>query len=198
MFAYCNNNPVNGWDPDGDFYTPGQIHDFVLKDICERSPSKKYTDNYMRYTETIFRKKFYTYGYCDLYDTVTHEIWELKRINSGATCKYIAASIQLSFYVEKGEFVHRPDRGYYKGGTVSTIEANVFMKPDNDGEGVYVIGYFDAGGGVLFYDYMYVPSLEEAAYAVLAVGGTIAIAASAPVLAGAAAGALASVAAAFA
>ena len=129
----------------------------------------------MRYTHAIFRKKWYTYGFCDLYDTVTHEIWELKRINSGPTCTYLAAEIQVGYYVDKGEFVNRPDKKYYKGGTYSEIPANVFIKPDNDGEGYYVIGYFDAGGGVLFYDYMYVLSEKEAALVVLVVGGALSL-----------------------
>ena len=167
MFAYCNNNIINSKDPTGEHYTPGQIHDFVLEDICMHDPKKEYKNNYMIYKERYWG---HTYGFCDLYDTTTHEIWELKRINSGATCSFLAARAQLSNYVRNGVFKHRTDTNYVIGGEKSTVDPNVFYKPDNDGEGVYVIGYFDTGMGVLFYDYQYVPSLKEAATCAAVVG----------------------------
>ena len=41
----------------------------------------------------------------------------------------------------------------------------MFTKKDNDGSGTYVIGYWDTGVGVLFYDYVYIPSGDELAIA---------------------------------
>ena len=39
MFAYCNNNPVNFWDPTGEL-TQGQIHDLVLEEIVKEKGGK--------------------------------------------------------------------------------------------------------------------------------------------------------------
>ena len=68
------------------------------------------------------------------------------------------------------------------------ISSNVFTKTDTDGRGKYVIGYWDTGVGVLFYDYYYIPSGEEVAVGVAI--GAIAVLAGVAVGAGVGAGAL--------
>ncbi len=44
-----------------------------------------------------------------------------------------------------------------------------------NGKGIYVIGYFDAGNGLVFYDYFYIPSSDEAAAVGCAVIGIYAL-----------------------
>ena len=163
MFAYCGNNPVYRSDDTGTFYTSGQIHDFVVKDICKNNPNKTGDDTYISYYEPVFRgRKWYTYGFCDVYDIKTHEVWEVKRLGGGSTCSPTAAAIQLGNYVMHGFLKHHNNWQLKFGGTETSIEPNVFTKMDSDGRGTYVIGYFDAGNGLVFYDYFYIPSPEEA------------------------------------
>lgn len=71
------------------------------------------------------------------------------------------------------------------GGKETDISSHVFTKLDSDGEGIYVIGYWDTGVGVLFYDYTYIPSGEE----LLVAAATAIMAALAGVAVGAVGGA---------
>ena len=156
MFAYCGNNPITRVDNNGQYYTSGQIHDFVITDICNKNPSKKGSrkDNKIIYSKPIFSS---TYGYCDIHDSLTGEVWELKRFSNAPSCQFAAAYMQLSNYVG-GHLENDPNKPLTFGGTHTMISPNVFTKPDSDGKGKYVIGYWDTGVGVLFYDYTYVPS----------------------------------------
>ena len=183
MFAYCGNNPVIRVDDNGQYYTPGQIHDFVIEDICEKDPNKRGSreDNKIIYSKPVF---FSTYGYCDLYDNTTGEVWELKRFSNAPSCQFAYAHAQLSNYVS-GHLVKNPKMSLKCGGEKTMISHNVFKKWDTDGKGVYIIGYCDTGVGVLFYDYIYVPSGDEVAVGV----AIIAMAAFAGWALGAAAGA---------
>ena len=160
MFAYCGNNPIMYRDPEGERYTSGEIHNFVVKEICNNDPNKEKDNTYVKYKKPIQRYgRTCTYGFCDVYDVVTHEMWEVKR----ASLDFERAVKQLSNYVNNSAFVYRDDQEYYVGGTFSTIDANFFTKIDKDGEGTYCIAYWDAGNGIVYYDYVYIPSLAEAA-----------------------------------
>lgn len=106
-------------------------------------------------------KKFSVYGFCDLYDTETHEIWDAKRFGGGVTCSKLYAMAQVNNYVNNGTFTKQAPAELKVGGTVSKIPSNCFIKPDRDGQGNYMIWYWDAGDGVIFYDYLYVPSGQE-------------------------------------
>ena len=185
MFAYCGNNPIVRTDDSGQAYTPGQIHDFVIDDICKNDPNKEGSreENKVIYPKPIL---FSTYGYCDLYDNITGEVWELKRFSGAASCQFVYAYAQLSNYVS-GKLAKKPHIPLKFGGDKTIISSNVFTKPDNDGEGIYVIGYWDTGVGVLFYDYRYIPSGDEAARSIAIVA--IAALAGFALFAGAGAGA---------
>ncbi len=161
MFAYCGNNPIIRIDDKGQYYTSGQIHDFVIDDICSRDFTKKGSrqDNKIIYSKPFF---FSTYGYCDVRDSITNEIWELKRFSNAPSCQFAYAYTQLSNYVG-GHLENNPQANLKYGGEKTMISPNVFTKTDNDGRGEYVIGYWDTGVGVLFYDYMYIPSGDEVA-----------------------------------
>ena len=172
MFAYCGNNPVIHRDDAGTYYWPSEIHNFVVDDICDNNSNKTGDDSYISYYEPIFRgRKWYTYGFCDVYDTVTHEVWEVKRLGGGTTCTPAAAGAQLANYVLRGYLKYNDNWELKFGGTKTTIAPNVFTKMDRDGKGTYVIGYFDAGNGLVFYDYFYVPSGDEAIAGACAVIG---------------------------
>ncbi len=155
MYAYCGNNPVFSTDPYGTYYTSGQIHDFVLDDICKQNNEivRKYT--YMRYKEPY---KKHIYGFCDLYRPSTGEIWEVKRHSSAYSCSFIYATAQLTNYVYNGIF-QRQEQGELKIGEY--IPAGCFLKGDNDGEGQYIIGYWYDRMGIVKYDYYYLPTAEE-------------------------------------
>lgn len=159
MFAYCGNNPIIRVDDSGQYYTRGQIHDFVIDDICDKDSRKRGSraENKIIYSKPVF---FSTYGYCDLQDITTNEIWELKRFGIAPSCQFAYAYSQLSNYVD-GHLEKKPTQKLKFGGTQTMIESNVFTKLDNDGKGTYVIGYWDTGVGVLFYDYTYIPSGDE-------------------------------------
>ena len=167
MFAYCGNNPIVRVDENGQYYTSGQIHDFVIADICKKDSTKKGSreENKIIYSKRIL---FSTYGYCDLQDSTTGEIWELKRFSNAPTCQFAYAHAQLSNYVN-GHLEKKPMKELKFGGTQTMIEPNVFTKLDNDGKGKYVIGYWDTGVGVLFYDYIYIPSGDEVAVGIATV-----------------------------
>ena len=162
MFAYCGNNPISYVDETGEYYTSGQIHDFVVEDICKNNPNKCGKNTYMRYKEPYLKgNKYHYYGYCDIFDIETHEIWEVKRFGGGSSCSPAAAMRQLQNYVANGVLNYFAPCEQYTGGTFSEIPMNEFFKRDNDGKGTYVIGYWDTGMGVIYYDYYYIPDPKE-------------------------------------
>ena len=171
MFAYCGNNPVIREDKSGQTYSSTEIHNFVLEDICKKHPTMSRKNTYMKYKKKYW---WHTYGYCDLYDTQSGEVWEAKRYMGGISCSKAAASDQLQNYVNNGVLVSNPSLALCTGGTYTAIEPNVFEVMDKDMEGVYVVAYWDAGDGIIFYDYVYVPSSKELATVAI---GSLAIAA---------------------
>ena len=73
--------------------------------------------------------------------------------------------MQLDNYINNGTFVHQEKKnGYIKGGTKTEIMKNVFYKRDYSTGGTYRINYWDAGDGIINYDYIYIPP-KKAAYA---------------------------------
>ena len=109
------------------------------------------------------------YGFCDVYDKVTHEVWEVKRISYAASCSPDAASEQLANYVVHGYLKSQPNWNLKFGGEETSIRPNAFTVPDTDGKGMYLIGYFDAGYGLVYYDYTYIPSSGETVVAACAI-----------------------------
>ena len=79
MFAYCNNNPAACVDGDGDIpqaVTDKLVHDAVLAMIAFEQPNLSMTQTCIYYNgENIWGG----FGYCDLFNTVTGEVWELKK-----------------------------------------------------------------------------------------------------------------------
>jgi len=167
MFAYCNNNPVNYSDPSGKALTPTHIHNAVVDDIIRHNPGKTKTSPKILYYATYYGRE---YGLCDVYDINTGEVWDVKRYKGGTTCSPSAATRQLENYTNNGYLKALPGLSLTKGGTYTTIPANVFKVRDDLGKQTYVIGYWDAGiydsvAGIVYYDYICIrdPELSSGA-----------------------------------
>ena len=173
MFAYCGNNPINRTDPLGTLYTPAEIHNFVVDDICRVDPNKTRKQPKIKYKEIYFEHE---YGFCDVYDISTHEVWEVKRIDGGVSCSIKMAKKQLENYVFNGVLQAHEEWELKVGGTQTTVSGNCFAIRDKDGRGTYIIGYWDISeyspvSGIIFYDYIYIPDPQEAVNAIGALLG---------------------------
>ena len=157
MYAYCGNNPIFYKDSTGTLRSRAEIHNAVAANISERSSGLiKDKKTYLKYKNNPSR-----HGFCDLYHSVTGEVWEIKRWGGGLSCSKFAARKQLENYVKNGYLVHNPNLSLQIGG--DQIQSNGFLYPDNDGEGQYWIFYWNAGHGIIFYDYFYLASAKEVA-----------------------------------
>ena len=84
------------------------------------------------------------WGYCDLYNATTGEVWELKRV----TCSYDKAVAQLNKYV-KGRLKDFKSIKLKKGGmSIGEGAFNVDL-----GDKTYYVWYWNEGGGIIYYDY---------------------------------------------
>ena len=152
MFVYCNNNPVCCYDPTGEL-TDAQIHNSVLAAIIVSYMQGGYyflsmTDTLIYYNgENIWSG----WGFCDLYDTWTGEVWELKKASSSYTCSTKYAKRQLGKYVN-GRLASDPDLELSRGGDL------VFGKHTytiGDINGTYTITYWQECQGILRYSYTF-------------------------------------------
>ena len=161
MYAYCGNNSIFYKDSTGTWRSKTEIHNAVGENISQiHSGLIKNKDTYMRYNNDSIH-----YGYCDLYHQITGEVWEIKRWRGGPSCSKFAARRQLENYVENGYLVYAPNLKLDYGGKQTKIQSNGFLYPDKDGEGQYWVYYWDAGEGIIFYDYIYFASEKEVAEA---------------------------------
>ena len=158
LYVYCGNNPVVFVDLTGNKYSKVEIHNFVLADIKSRYDNMNDKGTYIEFSKG--------YSYCDLYNDQNGEVWEVKRYGNSSSCSKWVAKKQLNNYVNNGKLRYYPDLDLKVGGTQTQITPNVIEKFDKDGEGVYQIVYWDAGDGIIYYDYSYIPSEAEAAEAV--------------------------------
>ena len=145
MFAYCLNNPTNSYDPDGEL-TRRQIHDSVLSKIVELMA--KAGRVLSMYETTIYYNGstwLGGWGFCDLYDYKTGEVWELKRI----TCSQTKAENQLNGYI-KGRLKIKKHQELQIGKFLFDGKHN-FTVPD--GSQKYHITFWQGENGILWYDY---------------------------------------------
>ena len=160
MFAYCLNNPVCYVDPNGNL-TKGQIHNEVLGEICFYNPELRMTKTCVYYNPVSNKK----WGFCDLFNPNTGEVWELKRYSTAPSCQKQAALNQLGGYTA-GCLKHYREVPLTAGTT--KIASGVFTRSDKKGS--YVIWYWDGGDGILFYDYIFMPRESQISSA-LAIAG---------------------------
>ena len=129
MFAYCNNNPLAYVDESGDLpqaVTDKLVHDAVLAMIVFQQPNLSMTQTCIYYNgENIWGG----FGYCDLFNTVTGEVWELKKDSQSRSCKTSSALAQLTRYTT-GKLKHYPnlqlrlpDKTQISGGSFSFTAA---------------------------------------------------------------------------
>ncbi len=150
MFAYCYNSPVLLEDIDGllpSVVTDKYIHDQVLLHICGKNPDLNMRRNYILYNGVDRRGGW---GYCDLCNTVTGEAWELKKNSSDPTCLTDSALKQLQNYID-GKFKRTPDFRL-RTADETKIESDHFYTSYLGVD--YYVKYWDAGGGLLRYQYV--------------------------------------------
>ena len=149
MFAYCNNNPVNYYDSDGNMPQAVEdkiIHDKVLKEICGQNSNLR-----MRKTCIYYNGVDSTggWGFCDLYNISTGEVWELKKVSDSYTCTTAAASIQLSNYVS-GRLKHYPDLELFTPYKTHIADGTTSFAMNGY---IYDVEYHNEGNGILRYSY---------------------------------------------
>lgn len=149
MFAYCNNNPVNYSDSSGNLPQAVEdaiVHSKVLKEISYQNGNLRNTKTCIYYNGIDFTGGW---GFCDLYNSETGEVWELKKDSTSWSCTTTAAKAQLKGYVQ-GRLKHFPDLELFEpyctqiaGGTCS-FTMNGY---------IYSAQYWSEGNGILRYSY---------------------------------------------
>ena len=170
MFAYCNSNPVNSSDPTGRSpILDGYIHREVLKEICNKNGQLSYTQTCVRYRDA---NNEYTgkWGFCDLYNKITGEVWELKKKSNSRSCQTENALKQLDNYV-KGTLLWNPALELKKP-NVTEIPSSMFTVKDR--HVTYNVTYWDEGNGILRYSYTVSPNKENIAQSVAIIGIAVA------------------------
>ena len=152
MYAHCNNNPACCSDPTGEL-TDGQIHDSVLATIILDYRSRGYY--YLSMTDTMIyyngKDRWSGWGYCDLYDLQTGEVWELKKDSKSYSCTTQAAKRQLGRYVN-GRLASNPNLPLSRGGDL-VFEKTTYTIGDSNG--TYTITYWQECQGILRYSYTF-------------------------------------------
>ena len=158
MFAYCGNDPINYFDSSGCIPQAVEdrfVHDKVLEYICSQDSTKS-----LRYTETCIYLNGIDWrggwGFCDLYNSVTGEVWELKKDSSSWRCSTVFANLQLGKYVN-GVLKHNPELDLCRPYTTIISDGEfpipgVFYK--------YRVTYTNEGNGILKYRYAKTPTEE--------------------------------------
>ena len=175
MFAYCNNNPVNNADPSG-YYTDGQIHDFVIEDIVNKAQQSGRELKYKRWDTWIIYDHLWrgkTYGFCDLYDFNTGEVWEVKKSSFSYTCTTAYATDQLSNYVHNGFLVRKASLKRKVPSSMLFHGNQNFTRTDLLGN-QYRISYWYEGCGIIRYSYKIIYSQKTHALLIGLVAGIMA------------------------
>ena len=89
------------------------------------------------------------WGYCDLYNVKTGEVWELKKNSNSKSCRTENALIQLEQYT-MGHLLWQPDLPLKKPDT-TVITGGHFTRDTL--YCTYDVDYWSEGNGILRYDY---------------------------------------------
>ena len=140
LFIYCEGNPVNLKDPNGNLAFPGEIHKAVVDHIADKYGFGK---NIGMYT-------WYGIGFCDLMSK-SGEIWEVK----SHTLSFEKAKKQLNKYINgrihPSSYEKNPGmkmQNYYIG---RDLPPETFTA--NTRSGTYTVEYESAGEGIIYYKY---------------------------------------------
>ena len=152
---------MNSSDPSGEL-TQGQIHDLVLDEIIKKK--KKEGRNSLTMEDTCIYYNCVDFwggwGFCDLYDTVTGEVWELKKASTSYTCTTTYASNQLKNYVS-GRLKANLSMPLSQGGHLLDGKSTFTY---SDHSGTYYFLYWEEGNGILRYAYFYQKNKSQAVY----------------------------------
>ncbi len=149
MFAYCSNSPVNLYDNSGtapQAIEDKMVHDMVLANICGANGNLSCINTCIYYNGTDF---WGGWGFCDLYNTITGEVWELKKNSSSRSCRTSAALAQLTKYVS-GRLKHNKSLPLCLP-YITTISSGHFSFEANGY--IYTVNYWSESNGILRYDY---------------------------------------------
>ena len=145
LYVYGVSNPAVYIDSDGNQATRAEIHNWVVYDIVD-----KYALELSMIPNVYIKYKDSGYGYADLVSTKTGEIWEVKRLSLSKK----AAKRQLAQYVsgKVKKNGYKIDTLHVGGEMGSKIDPQVIIR--ESGNTIYCIAYFDAGDGIIYYDYI--------------------------------------------
>ena len=149
QFAYCFNNPISLYDVAG--LAPKAIidktaHDLVLKTLCDEYSQLSWTQTCIYYNGADFTGGW---GFCDLYNKDTGEVWELKKQSDSKSCRTENARKQLNRYIN-GRLKHKLNMRLFLP-SVTIISKGHIEEPV--GGYIYYIDYWYEGDGILRYDY---------------------------------------------
>ena len=149
MFAYCNNSPVAYIDASGDLpqaVTDKLLHDAVLAMIAFEQPNLSMTQTCIYYNgENIWGG----FGYCDLFNTATGEVWELKKESQSRSCRTSSALAQLTRYTT-GKLKHYPNLQLRFPKETQINSGSFSFKAAGY---IYDVSYWSENNGILRYRY---------------------------------------------
>ena len=149
MFAYCNNSPVAYIDASGDLpqaVTDKLVHDAVLAMIAFEQPNLSMTQTCIYYNgENIWGG----FGYCDLFNTATGEVWELKKESQSRSCRTSSALAQLTRYTT-GKLKHYPNLQLRFPKETQINSGSFSFKAAGY---IYDVSYWSENNGILRYRY---------------------------------------------
>ncbi len=174
MFAYCLNNPLSLLDDGGEIPRAVQdkiIHDAVLEAICGTQPNLSWKKTCVYYNKVDHKGGW---GFCDLYNNVTGEVWELKKDSNTISCQTSVAQIQLDNYIS-GKLKWMPELDLCRP-YITVINAGSFSF--TQGGYIYDVQYWNEGNGILRYNYTSRKTTERVVAEVLVTVAAISIVAS--------------------
>ena len=149
MYAYCLNNPISFADSLGavpEAVTAKKIHDAVLRRICGKDPNLSMEDTYTLYNGY---DRIDGYGFCDLYNRKTGEVWELKKESLSRSCLTEMALEQLTRYINGS--IKGMRNNVHPSFPKTRIPGGRFQYPKTNP--IYEVEYWDEGNGILRYRY---------------------------------------------
>lgn len=145
IHIYCASNPVSCSDATGETLSQDKyVHNQVLNFLCLMNPTYSWTKTCIYYNG---KDLWGGWGFCDLYDTETGQVWELKKKSDSYSCLKSSADRQLDRYVA-GRLKDNPELPLAKG---EEIAGGTFAI--SDGIYNYYIKYWYEGDGILRYSY---------------------------------------------